>query len=190
MFGQLTEKPNHSFGLPVIDTFDFPKAVTGPNKIQHSRNIFLFWTDKQLNEIGYARIIDNGVSDGMVSTGFSDKITSNKITRTHTEEAAPPPPMPDPANYKHNRRLELLKTIGADNAENMIGDQLDSILKWAVTIRMKQSDVAAAIDSMTEISASSRTALKAALDPVFDLPADLDSIVGKWTAAKAKFQKA
>jgi|TARA_Y100000310_G_scaffold332689_1_gene408731 hypothetical protein len=190
LFAKLKEKANHTFGLPVIDVFLSPKSVDGPDGTQHPRSIFTIWTDAQLNKIGYARLTDNGVSEGMVSTGTSDKMTARKVVRTHTEEPAPPPPPPNPSEYKDNRLLEIIKTMGGEGGwQNAIGNELDAILKWAVIVRMQQTNVADAIDSMVEISAGSRTALKSALDPVFDLPEDLDAIIGKWTAAKAKFPK-
>jgi len=39
------------------------------------------------------------------------------------------------------------------------------------------------------LNTDSLSAFKQALAPIFDLPSDLDAIVGKWTAGKAKFPK-
>jgi hypothetical protein len=191
MFCTLKEKADHTFGLPAGSTFQSPRPVDGPDGTQHPSSIFTIWTDKQLNDIGYARMTEKPANSpvGKKRKTFTDKMTAGIVTRTWTHEAKPPPPPPDPANFKQDRKKEFATTIGEGAYEDALGNQIDAFLKWAVTVRMKQSEVASAIDSMTEISVSSRTALKAALDPIFDLPADLDDVIGKWTATKSKFPK-
>jgi len=101
--------------------------------------------------------------------------------------ALPPSPDPEPGdkmyNYEALRKRDYEKNIP-------MGDQADAILKWAVAIRMKQSSVDDAIDGITAITEQSeKDALKTAFGPIFDLPADLDGIVGKWTAVKTKYPK-
>jgi len=126
--------------------------------------------------------------------------------------ALPPPPDPQPGDdnydYAELRRQEFNKNLP-------MGDQADALLKWATSIRMKQSAVADAVDGLTieqlpnivtsaavegdpddvvtpgtiQLTADSLNDLKSALAPIFDLPADLDGIVGQWTAVKAKFPK-
>jgi len=191
MYCQLKEKPDHSFGLPVKNTFNRPKPVDGPDGTQHPATIFRVWTDKKLNAIGFARLTEKPGKppEGKKRKSFTDKMTAGVVIRTWTHENLPAPPPPDPADYKQNRLKEMTKTIGGGNYRMMVGDEFDAFLKWAVMIRMKQSAVAEAIDGMTEINETSRTALKAALDPIFDLPAGLDGIIGKWNAAKGKFPK-
>lgn len=45
-------------------------------------------------------------------------------------------------------------------------------------------------DAITAITEQSeKDALKTAFGPIFDLPVDLDGIVGQWTSVKAKFPK-
>ena len=191
MYCKLKEKADHTFGLPVLQAFNSPIPVTGPDGTQHPRTIFLVWTDAQLNAIGYARMIETPATppEGMKRKSFSDKMTAGVVTRTWTHENLPPPPPPNPEDYKMNRKDEIAKTVGGGSYEEALGNQMDSFLKWATLVRMQQSNIALAIDGVSEISEASRTALKAALDPVFDLPADLDDALGKWTAAKAKFPK-
>jgi len=125
-----------------------------------------------------------------------------KWQRVKLQGAALPPapdPVPGDEGYDHAtlRKAEFEKTLP-------MGDQADAILKWAVAIRMKQSTVATAIDNLSidvavdpdgveadviTLNTDSLSALKSALTPIFDLPSDLDAIVGKWTAGKAKFPK-
>lgn len=189
MYAKLTEKPNHSFGLPVVgDLFESPIAVTGPNGTQHPASIFKIWPDLQLRLIGYARVKLSDVSENMTIDGYKDKMVSNVVVRTYSTM----PKSTIPANkedYKSARYHQIAETMGGGSYKEAVGNQLDAFLKWATTVRMQQSNVAKAIDGMTEINAASRTALKAALDPVFDLPADLDSVLAKWTAAKGKYPK-
>jgi hypothetical protein len=103
---------------------------------------------------------------------------------TYGPALVPPIPKPGDEGYNHSdlRREEFEKTMPS-------GDQLDAYAKWATAIRMKQSAIDTAIDSMAEVSQASRDALKAALAPIFDLPADLDTILAKWVAGKTKFPK-
>jgi len=135
-----------------------------------------------------------------------------KWTKVKTVGAALPPPQdPVPGDDLYNHR-DLRKR---DYDKNIpMGDQADAILKWAVAIRMKQSAVADAVDGLTieqlpaiatpaavegdpdvetpgaiQLTADSLNDLKSALDPVFDLPADLDGVIGQWTSVKAKFPK-
>jgi len=101
--------------------------------------------------------------------------------------ALPPPPTPKPGDnlYDHSslRKREYEEDIP-------FGDQADAILKWTTAIRMKKSAVDDAIDGITSITDDDeKGALKTALGPIFDLPADLDSVIGKWLAVKAKFPK-
>lgn len=191
MYCQLKEKADHTFGLPVQEAFNNPRPVTGPDGTQHPRSIFKIWSDLQLNAIGYARMNESSITDGYREDGTSsDVMAAGIVTRTYGETIIPPPPPPDPRDFAANRKAEIALTIGGEGGyEGALGNQLDALLKWATIIRMKQSAVASAIDGMTEISVASRTALKTALDPVFDLPADLDSVLAKWTAAKGKFPK-
>jgi len=111
-----------------------------------------------------------------------------KWTKVKTVGAALPP-TPDPQPGDENYHYEELRKRDYD--KNIpLGDQADAILKWAVAIRMKQSAVADAIDAITAITEQSeKDALKTAFGPIFDLPADLDGIVGQWTSVKAKFPK-
>tara|TARA_R100000656_G_scaffold124929_1_gene104424 strand:+ start:121 stop:348 length:228 start_codon:yes stop_codon:yes gene_type:complete len=71
--------------------------------------------------------------------------------------------------------------------EITVSNVITAPLAWHPSQR---SAVDAAIDGITSITDDAeKTALKAALGPVFDLPADLDAVVGKWVAVKAKFPK-
>ena len=102
-------------------------------------------------------------------------------------EALPPTPDPVPSDegYDHSRlrKREYDKDIP-------FGDQADALLKWTTAIRMKQTAVDDAIDGITSITDDDeKAALKTALGPIFDLPADLDSIIGKWLAVKKRFPK-
>jgi len=135
-----------------------------------------------------------------------------KWTKVKTVGAALHPPQ-DPVPGDENYRYEELRKRDYD--KNIpLGDQADAILKWAVAIRMKQSAVADAVDGLTieqlpaiatpaavegnpdvvtpgaiQLTADSLNDLKSALDPVFDLPSDLDGVIGQWTSVKAKFPK-
>lgn len=192
MYCKLTEKSDRTFGLPVAKTINRAKGVTGPDGVQHPASIFRLWRDDQLNAIGYARMSeDRKAPDGKMLDAFSDEMVDGVVVRTWTFKDKPvrEPSPPDPENYKHDRKVEMTAQIGEGSYEEALGNQLDAFLKWATSVRMNQSEVETAIDGMTEISEASRTALKAALAPVFDLPADLDGVLGKWTAAKAKFPK-
>jgi len=122
-----------------------------------------------------------------VSTASVAKVGDEWHQVTTMAAALDPPPTPKPGDdgydYSELRKREYALSVP-------FGDQADAILKWTTAIRMKQSAVDAAIDGITSITDDAeKTALKAALGPVFDLPADLDSVVGKWVAVKAKFPK-
>jgi len=141
--------------------------------------------------------------EGTRALGFRgpEKVNGNWQRVRLKGPALPPPPEPAPGDagydYVQLRKQEFDKNIPA-------GDQADSLLKWAVAIRMKQSTVATAIDNLAidvavdpdglvadviTLNTDSLDGLKLALTPIFDLPSDLDAIVGKWTAVKAKFPK-
>lgn len=101
--------------------------------------------------------------------------------------ALPPTPDPKPGDDGYDcdelRKREYAKSIP-------FGDQADAILKWSTAISEKKAAVDTAIDGITSITKDDeKAALKAALGPVFDLPTDLDAIIGKWAAVKAKFPK-
>jgi len=138
---------------------------------------------------------------------FLTKVGNEWHQVTKMGAALPPPPTPKPGDdgydYRSLRQSEYEESIP-------FGDQADALLKWTTAVRMKQSAIDNAIDGLvvetsivvstddegvstaegtSAVSAASLTALKAALSPVFDLPADLDAVVGKWTAVKAKFPK-
>ncbi len=127
--------------------------------------------------------------EGPRNLGFrGPEKVDGKWQRVKLQGAALPPapdPVPGDEGYDHAtlRKAEFEKTLP-------MGDQADAILKWAVAIRMKKSTVDAAIDGITSIAdQAEKDALKTALAPIFDLPSDLDTVVGKWTAGKTKFPK-
>lgn len=145
--------------------------------------------DESGNEYFIRRIETVVVGEGPRNLGQSaPKFEDGRWIVEHKRGAAlPPPPDPKPGDdnydYAELRRQEFNKNLP-------MGDQADAILKWAVAIRMKQSSVDDAIDAITAITEQSeKDALKSALGPIFDLPADLDEIIGQWTAVKAKFPK-
>ena len=103
------------------------------------------------------------------------------------------PPAPDPVlgdeDYNHAdlRRRDLITAYGSE--AELYGQQFDAILDWAVSVRFQKSKIDLAIDAMTEINHPARDALKAALTPVFDLPADLDAAITPWLKAKSDYKK-
>ena len=122
-----------------------------------------------------------------VSSPVRTKSTGEWHITTSRGAALPPAPDPKPGDngydYGELRKKEYAVTMP-------LGDQADAILKWSTAINEKKAEVDAAIDGITSITKDDeKAALKAALGPVFDLPADLDAIIGKWAAVKAKFPK-
>jgi len=70
----------------VVETHP-PKAVWSGvvgSKYLFPRNIFKLWPDADLNAIGYARVKEDRVPTGKVSTGHADSFANGQITRTHT----------------------------------------------------------------------------------------------------------
>jgi hypothetical protein len=93
MNAELTRLANGKYGMPIARELGH-LPVTDQHGNQHPRNIWDIWTDKQLVEIGHARIIESTIPAGKRSTGFADTFTANKINRAHTLEDIPPPPPP------------------------------------------------------------------------------------------------
>jgi len=80
----------------VVSVFN-SRPVTDDNGIQHPRNIFVLWTDEELNAIGYARFDEENVPSDKRSTGTTDTFEDGKVFRSHTTiDFVPPPPPPDP----------------------------------------------------------------------------------------------
>ena len=94
MNAELTRLANGKYGLPVVRELG-REPVTDQHGNQHPRNIWDIWTDKQLDEIGHARIYETDIPEGKQSSGYSDSFSSNKINRTHTLDDVPPPPPED-----------------------------------------------------------------------------------------------
>ena len=159
------------------------------------------------------RVLEPVVGEGPRNLGWGplEYVDGSWQREKRIGPALPPPQDPVPGDDLYNHR-DLRKR---DYDKNIpLGDQADAILKWATSIRMKQSAVADAVDGLTieqlpdvvtpaavegdpdvvtpgaiQLTADSLNGLKSALDPVFDLPADLDGVIGQWTSVKAKFPK-
>ena len=127
-----------------------------------------------------------GKGPRVLSVSAPTKVGKEWRQITKMGAALPPPPTPKPGDEGYDHR-PLRKREYADTMP--FGDQADAILKWTTAIRVKKSALDDAIDGMDSMKDADKTALKAALGPVFDLPSDLDAIVDKWAAVKSKFPK-
>lgn len=93
----LTKLTALAYGLPVTEVF-LPRGVTDSRGVKHPSNIFELWDDLPLRKKGFAHLDESVIPDGHRSTGFTDKLISSRVKRTHATEVIPPVPDPKPGD--------------------------------------------------------------------------------------------
>ena len=71
----------------VAEEFLIQKDIKLDSGITHPKQIFEKWSAEELNEIGYARLTEEGpVPSGKTSTGVSEELVDGVLVRSHILE--------------------------------------------------------------------------------------------------------
>ena len=81
MFAKLT-KTEAGYDLPVVSVAR-ARGFVDDKGIQHSADVFRFWSPSDLRGLGYLAFEQEAIPDDKISTGFEDVIEGDKVIRRH-----------------------------------------------------------------------------------------------------------
>ena len=117
------------------------------NESRQPPTIFKLWSDKDLNDIGYARFEDTPVPQDKRISGTTDTLLNGRVKRTYTlVDYVPPPPPPDPVPGDENYNYEALRQRDYPT----VGDQLDALWKELNVRRMAGDDLVQDADDILD----------------------------------------
>jgi hypothetical protein len=106
----------------VAEEFLIQKDIKLDSGITHPKQIFERWSAEELNEIGYARLTEEGpVPSGKTSTGISEELVDGVMVRSHILEDIP-------YDYERSRQQEypFINDLIVALWEKIVEDRPDS----------------------------------------------------------------